>query len=78
MVKASVLYICSIYNPFEIKQTSLSGRPTTLELKKFQDFLNSMGLILNSIQGQSFNYYSMPEKGSRKKFYVINWYKIST
>ena len=53
MVKASVLYIYSIYNPFEIKQTSLSGLPTTLELKKFQDFLNSMGLILNSIQGHS-------------------------
>ena len=34
-------------------QTSLTGRPTTLELKKYQEFMNSMGLILNSIQGHS-------------------------
>ena len=31
------------------KQAILTGRPTTLELKKFQDFLNRIGLILNSI-----------------------------
>ena len=38
---------------FLLKQSSLTGRPTALEKKKFQDFLNSMGLILNSIQGHS-------------------------
>ena len=35
------------------QQASLTGRPTTLEYKKFQDFLESMGLILNLIQGHS-------------------------
>ena len=41
------------YNTFEIKQGNLTGHPTTLEEKRFQDFLNSMDLILNSIQGHS-------------------------
>ena len=36
-----------------LKQASLSGHPKTLEYKRFQDFLNSMGLILNLIQGHS-------------------------
>ena len=36
-----------------MKQASLTGRPTTLEYKRFQAFLNSMGLILNFIQGHS-------------------------
>ena len=30
------------------KQASLTGDPMTLEQIKFQDFLNSMGLIFNS------------------------------
>ena len=42
----SVLMCC-------LKQASLSGHPKTLEYKRFQDFLNSMGLILNLIQGHS-------------------------
>ena len=37
------------------QEASLTGRPTTIEQKRFQDFLNSMGLILNSIQGYSTN-----------------------
>ena len=37
-----------------VSETSkLTGHPTTLEYKRFQDFLKSMGLILNSIQGNS-------------------------
>ena len=36
-----------------LKQKSLAGRPTTLEQKRFQDFLNNMGLILNWIQDHS-------------------------
>ena len=38
---------------FHLKQASLTGRPTTLESKRFQDFLKSVGLVLNSIQGLS-------------------------
>ena len=38
---------------FHLKQASLTGRPTTLESKRFQDFLKSVGLVLNSIQGRS-------------------------
>ena len=34
---------------YQAKQGSLTGAPTTLEEERFQDFLNSMGLILNSI-----------------------------
>ena len=34
-----------------MKQVNLTGRSTTLEQKRFQNFLNSMGHILNSIQG---------------------------
>ena len=36
---------------FKQQKTSLTGRPAILEQKRFQDLLNSMGLILNSIQG---------------------------
>ena len=44
------------------KQASLTGRPTTLELQRFQDFLNKYGphFIFDS---RSFNY-SMPIEGS--------------
>ena len=38
---------------FDLKQESLTQRLTPLEQKRFQDFLNSVGLILNSIQGHS-------------------------
>ena len=34
------------------KKASLTGRPT-LEQQRLQEFLNSMGLILSSIQGHS-------------------------
>ena len=35
------------------KQAILTGRPATLGQKRFQDFLNIMGLILTSIQRHS-------------------------
>ena len=40
-------------NKTKQKQASLTGRQTTIEQKRFLDFLNSMDLILNSIQGHS-------------------------
>ena len=40
-------------NKTKQKQTSLTGRQTTIEQKRFLDFLNNMDLILNSIQGHS-------------------------
>ena len=36
-----------------LKQARLTGHSTTLEYIRFQDFLDSMGLILNSILGHS-------------------------
>ena len=36
-----------------IKQVSLTEHSTPLEQKRFKDFLKSMGLNLNSIQGHS-------------------------
>ena len=40
-------------NNLKIKLERLTGRPTISKYKKFQDLLNSVGLILNSIRGHS-------------------------
>ena len=52
-------YLWFMQHNFYQKQARLTGHSTTLEQKRFQNFLNSMGFILNS---RSLNY-SMPKKG---------------
>ena len=45
--------IIEIVKNYWMMKQSLTGRQTTIEQKRFLDFLNSMDLILNSIQGHS-------------------------
>ena len=52
-IAVTISEIDNIVSYFCHKEASLTGQSTTLEKKRFQDFLNSMDPTLNSIQGHS-------------------------